>query len=341
MSTATKIWLIVASVLVVIGVSVFMIALAKCGWDFASLGNTKYQTNTYEVDGAVQNVMIHTKTSDVVLSPSEEGVCRVVCVEAERLKHTVVNTNGTLSVTVEDTRKWYDHISFFSFKTPTITVYLPQSEYDTLSISEDTGDVVIPEGLAFSSIDVSAQTGDIECAADVVGTVRIKVSTGDVSVRNATAGAVEIGASTGDALLESMNVVGGVTVTTSTGEVTVASLSCKGDLSVRVSTGDTNLSDVTCKSLTAKGSTGDVILKNVIASEQFSIERSTGEVRFDRCDASEITVRTSTGDVSGTLLTEKVFLAHTDTGSVNVPKNAAGGKCEITTDTGDIKIELV
>ena len=38
------------------------------------------------------------------------------------------------------------------------------------------------------------------------------------------------------------------------------------------------------------------------------------------------------------LFSDKIFFASTDTGSVNVPKTTTGGRCEITTDTGDIDI---
>ena len=80
-------------------------------------------------------------------------------------------------------------------------------------------------------------------------------------------------------------------------------------------------------------------MKNVIATEKFSIKRSTGDVKFDSCDAAEIFVETDTGDVNGSLLTNKVFITKTDTGRINVPNSITGGKCEIITNTGDIKIQ--
>ena len=79
----------------------------------------------------------------------------------------------------------------------------------------------------------------------------------------------------------------------------------------------------------------------MIAEGAISIERETGDVRLDRCDAAEITVLTDTGDVEGTLLSEKVFIVATDTGKKDVPESLTGGKCKITTDTGDIVIKIV
>ena len=63
-------------------------------------------------------------------------------------------------------------------------------------------------------------------------------------------------------------------------------------------------------------------------------------MEFNHCDAETICVNTDTGSVTGTLLTDKVFIIETDTGSVNVPKSITGGRCEITTDTGNIRITI-
>ena len=70
------------------------------------------------------------------------------------------------------------------------------------------------------------------------------------------------------------------------------------------------------------------------------IKRSTGDVKFDGSDAAEIFIKTDTGDVTGSLLTDKVFITQTDTGNIDVPKTVNGGRCEISTDTGDIKISV-
>ena len=81
-------------------------------------------------------------------------------------------------------------------------------------------------------------------------------------------------------------------------------------------------------------------MTNVIAREKFNLERDTGKVKFNGCDAETIYVKTDTGSVTGSLLTDKVFVTDTDTGSVDVPKTITGGRCEITTDTGNIRLSI-
>ena len=117
-------------------------------------------------------------------------------------------------------------------------------------------------------------------------------------------------------------------------------MTCGGDITVRVSTGDAQLTDVKCGSLIFTGNTGDILLDNVIADERFYIKSSTGDVIFEGCDAAEIFVDSDTGAVKGRLLSDKIFIVESDTGRIDIPKSGSGGRCEITTDTGNIKIRV-
>ena len=60
--------------------------------------------------------------------------------------------NDTLVIELADTRFWRDYIGF-RLGSPKITVYLPDTEYDTLTVDEDTGDIDIPGNIAFRNID--------------------------------------------------------------------------------------------------------------------------------------------------------------------------------------------
>lgn len=187
-----------------------------------------------------------------------------------------------------------------NFSTPKLTVSIPQNEYDALFIKSSTGDVHIPKNFAFEILDISVSTGDITNYASAMKTMKIATSTGDIRVDNITV----------------------------------------KDLNLTVSTGDIYLTDIQCVRITSKGSTGNISFKNVIAEENFSIESSTGDVKFDGCDASEIFVRTDTGNVTGSLLSGKIFTTKTSTGNIRVPQSVPGGKCLVTTSTGDIRLEV-
>ena len=86
--------------------------------------------------------------------------------------------------------------------------------------------------------------------------------------------------------------------------------------------------------------TGNILLDNIIATGKLATETETGNVNFEACDASEVFIKTDTGNVTGSFLTDKVVFAESDTGNIDIPKVIADEKCEIITDTGNIKITI-
>lgn len=319
MRKSTIIWLVIAACLIVIGSALFVGAMSANDWNFALLGTDKFETNTHPIDQEFTDLSIHTDTAHVYFALSDDATCKVVCYEQENVRHDVSIQDGTLTVTVDDQRLWYQHIGIH-FTAPQITVYLPQSQYGNLSIKSDTGHVELPKDLTFESIHISESTGSVTCHASSPGPVKIKTSTGAIRIQGISAQNLEL--------------------TASTGVISVSDVTCAGETKIKVSTGLVKLTNMTCTALTSTGSTGSITLTSVIASEKFSIETDTGSVKFDSCDAAEIYVQTDTGSVTGTLLSDKVFFTETDTGSVSVPKTTSGGRCEVTTDTGDIKLKV-
>lgn len=318
MKSATKIWLVVATSLVLVGCILFGGAMSMVKWNFSKLQTAKFETNEYDVP-AYYNISIQTDTADIEFVPSESDQYSVVCYEQKNAKHSVSVKDGTLVIELVDTKKWYEYIGI-AFATPKITVYVPQGEYGALSIKSSTGDVEIPKGFQFDSMYILENTGDVAVHASVLDSVKMKTNTGDIRLENASAGSLQL--------------------SVSTGKITVDDVTCEGNANLCVSTGKTDLNNFQCKNLTSTGDTGDITLHQVIAGEKISLHRSTGDIKFDGADAAEVFVKTDTGDVTGTFLSEKIFFAETDTGRIDVPKSTSGGKCEVKTNTGDIKLSI-
>ena len=319
MKGAFKGAIIVAICLLLLGGGLFAGMMAMMNWDFLRLSDEDYQTIEYELEGAFGNISMDTDTADLFFLPAEGETCRVVCYEKKDDPHKVEVVEDTLQISAEKEDRFRFHWGI-SFKSPKITVYLPKKEYDTIFIKGSTGDIELPEDFDFESIDIALSTGDVRLGASASARIKIGTSTGKITMENASAGSLDL--------------------SVTTGRVSVSSVTCEGEMRVDLSTGDTSLSDSTCRSLTSTGSTGNISLKNVVARETIEITRSTGNVRFEDSDAAEITVKTDTGSIKGSLLSEKIFSAHSDTGKVVVPDTISGGRCTLTTDTGDIRITL-
>ena len=319
MSKNTKIWLIIAIFLMLIGYIFFCGTMNKLKWDFTKLSTIVFETNEYEIYDNFKDIKIITDTANIEFVTSEESNSLVICDEQKNVNHLVKVKDDTLLIEVHDNRKWYEHIGI-NFSTSKITIYLPENDYGKLLVESSTGNINIPKSFKFKSIDILVSTGDIMNYASVYDNIKIKTSTGNIRVENISANMLDF--------------------STSTGNIDVVNVNCYSDINVNVSTGKTNVTNANCKSIISSGSTGNVSLNSVIAIEKFWVKRSTGDVSFKDCDANEIYINTDTGDVQGNLLTDKVFFVQSDTGNIDVPKTISDEKCEIITDTGNIKITI-
>ena len=319
MRKSEKIMLIVAALLIAFGVVIFVAAMSWSNWDFESLSTESYETNTYSVTEDFRNISIDTKTADIQILSSEDDFCKVVCFASEKEKYHVSVENDVLTICAVYEKKWYDYIEIMA-KTKKITLYLPKHQYDDLMIRESTGDIELFDEFVFKNVDISLKTGDISLKNVLAKSVALSLSTGDVTMVNVTCENFTFQGSAGD--LHMKNVLA-------------------KSVALSLSTGDVTMVNVTCENFTSQGSTGDLHMKNVLAEETIFIKKSTGDVEFEACDAEKVTIQMTTGDVEGSFLSGKYFDVRTNTGDVEIPHGSIGGICEITTSTGDIKIDIL
>ncbi len=321
MKSSTRAALIVAVILIVAGVA-FVGGSLLTGNSFLDLFSSrpgKMETNTYPVADPFTSVSVTDTVSDVRFEPSKAGDSRVECVEESKQKHIVTVENGVLTVRQKDERRWSDHIGVFSQPT-TVTIYIPEGEYDSLNVKTDTGDVSVPSGYSFGKVRIESDTADIVCLANASESADFITDTGDVRIEHS--------------LLENL------TIKTDTGRISMESVSISGGMQASSHTGHVGLTDITCAGTDITTTTGKVTLTRCLISGKLDVETDTGDVLLDATDADDIEIDTDTGDVTGTLLTEKIFFVESSTGKIDVPRGMSGGPCDIETDTGDVRISI-
>lgn len=283
----------ISLVSLLVGVILMFAGLCLTGFDFKKLSPNIMQTNTYEISESFENISIDARSADVRFAPSTNGKCTVVFHENKGANHTISVSNNTLAVQATQ-QKWYAYIGI-NVEAPSITIYLPESELNSLIVKTNTGDVNMPSSFTCYMAVVETNTGDVEWNASVHTTLSITTDTGDVKTAGMLATAIDL----------------------------------------ETDTGEIELSNVQCQTLSLEADTGDIDCENVIVAGKISIQTNTGDVDLEGCDASSLWIKTSTGDVRGRLLTDKTYVYKTSTGKVRVP-DTTGGRCEITTSTGDI-----
>lgn len=317
MGKKATIWLVIAISLILIGCILFVGAMEKMHWNFANLSTNKFITTEHQIQDSFTGISIEADTADITFLSASDGICKLICQESAKETHSVTVENGTLKIRLINNKAWYDYIGIGT-QGPKLAIYLPGSEYGELVIQENTGDITIPDDFTFESMKLRATTGEINNFANVSKDLLIETDTGAIHLENVSAAAIEL--------------------SVSTGRVTADHILCNENFTLKVSTGKANLSNIQCQNLVTSGNTGNISLTNVVAAKTFTILRSTGNVKLNGCDAETIHIETSTGDVTGSLLTDKLFSALTDTGKIRIPSTTSGGNCVIITNTGNINI---
>ena len=271
-----------------------------------------------DVNETYHNFNIDVSTADLYFTPSTDGTTKVEVIELEKQTHEVTVNEDTLYIKYKDERKWYEKI--FSFGRMKITISMPVASYSNLKIESDTGNINMPNDFTFDAANIELSTGDINFKAKVNNEIVFKSSTGDMRLDSVDAKSMDLSMSTGKCYLKDVNVT--------------------EKIKVNASTGDISLTNVTANDLESKSSTGKVTLTNSVITNHIAIKTSTGDIKFNDSDAATLKINSDTGDVRGTLLTEKIFYAHSHLGTVRVPTSTTGGLCEIDTDTGDIIITI-
>ncbi len=329
---------IVAILLLITGLGAAGAAFIMTDFSLDGFSTESFESSTYTVDGNFDHVIIAMQEHDLIILPSDNGECRIVCDESKAQKLEYEIDSDALVIKIVDNRKWFDHIGIFSGEA-SMTLYLSESHYTSLTAATDTGDVTVSEELAFTGSSVATSTGDIKFLAKIEGELALAASTGDITVSDQELATLDVSVSTGEILLDNIKATGKITLECSTGGIELHSVEADS-ITSKGSTGYILLKNVYVENdINIKRGTGDVTLTSTLA-DAFEIETSTGDVKLNLSDADGIDIETDTGRVEGTLLTEKIFIAESSSGSIKVPHTTSGGTCKIRTSTGNIHITI-
>ena len=338
MKKSVWISMIIAGGLILAGLACIAVGHGLGGHEALIGGDPSLVTTTLTPEGEFTSISVDTITAYVEFLYAEDGVCRVEAKDRKGIVYTAEVKDGMLTVRAEDARAWHEHIGIMGGHTY-LRVYLPAKAYESLTVDVTTGDVTVGRDFSFSGdVTLSVTTGDVSLSASVQGDTRLDATTGDLLVEG-THQALTVTTGTGDVKIRRSE-IDALSVTTGSGDVTLEELTAAGTVRVKTTTGDQRISGIVCGELDLDVNTGDVTLTDTVASGHLRVETSTGDVTLIRSDAATLYLKTTSGSVTGSLLSPKVFHADATSGSVDVPRSAEGGICEIKTTSGDIRITV-
>lgn len=272
-------FIIAFAVLTTLGLAIFTGAFVASGFDFSKFDAAKYETKVYSVEENFNDIEIDATKADITFKPSENGQFSAVCVERENVGFTFSVENRTLKVTENDTQAWYEYL-MLSFKSVSVTLYLPSNDYRALKVENGTGHVTIPDCFSFESIDITTSTGDITLEGINAKTIDLSVSTGNIDVVSVTCKTtLKAKASTGNIVLKNTVASDGFGIETSTGNVRFENCDA-ANIKIKTSTGNVTGTLRSAKIFVAKTSTGSVSVPDTTSGGNCEITTSTGNINI-------------------------------------------------------------
>ncbi len=94
--------------------------------------------------------------------------------------------------------------------------------------------------------------------------------------------------------------------------------------------------------LTVENSSGNVSVPAGFSFENARAACTSGDVALKACDGEDISISCTSGDVTAELLSGKEFSCRATSGNVDVPESVrGGGRCSISTTSGDIEVRVI
>ena len=209
---------------------------------------TQTAGDLYRITESFDSLDLHAGIAEIVLCPSANGECRVVCTGMGAIPHTVFVCGGVLEISSSEDYKLLQKLLKSRTTLPKITVFLPQIEYSLLQI-KSLGNVEVMQGCKFGTVRMSVGSGGLRFSAFASGMVEINGGYGDILFDHATVGSLDLTVSTGDVKIRSLNsernARGDIRINGSYGKVQVEDISV-GSLGITVSTGDVCVQSVRC-----------------------------------------------------------------------------------------------
>ena len=276
-----RVLLIVAGALALLG-----LALLIVGWLLGAPDRVEPHEGSTTVDGSFRSIRVQELNAVLRILPAEDGVCRVTyTVRSEDTPLDVRVENGTLLVTRSDDRPWYRKLDLFSWINGGVgsfgvtTLWLPEAQYESLTLKTATGDVCLEMPLTVGQALLETATGDVSVRGLSAETAELRTATGDLTLTDVAVQRLDAAATTGDAVLK--NVVAGQTLSLRcvSGDLTLTDCDAGSALTLQTTTGSIRGSLLSPKTFTTHCVTGKVsVPASVEGAPECSISCVTGSI---------------------------------------------------------------
>ena len=178
---------IIGTILLLLGLILFLTGMSLAGWDFGELSTAVYKQESYMAQQQITSLNISYNNAHVRLVYDQEAqavsVSYPVCTDrttGATAKVVITEENGVLSIKEEPNFILIN----WQFKTPTLTVTLPQTALETLSVRTQNGHISAENITAENKAEFITQNGEIRISQITAAELFLQTDAGGIILEN-------------------------------------------------------------------------------------------------------------------------------------------------------------
>lgn len=197
-----------------------------------------------------------------------------------RMACTAEVKNGTLVIQEKLARR-LSLRNLFNLKDSRLTVFLPQRQYDELTLEIVSGDIDMPSGDVFRDLELMTVSGDIKLAGAGGGDVTVETVSGDVEIRDGRVSQLKVRTTSGSMELTAVLAEDQAALRTVSGNIDILSSDAES-LEISTTSGDVHTALQTAKEYVTHTTSGEVtIASNVPGAGRCGITTVSGDIRCE------------------------------------------------------------
>lgn len=303
----SRVFLIIAAVLLTIGVLLFLVGMIGGGFAFDRLSLTAAYEEKHlsRMSNAYTEIIFTDVNASITVLPVAGEEMRITYYESDSDMFQVEETDGRFSM--QRTYKWSIKNLFQFFSLPkdlSVTIELPERYAGSLTIKTNNGSISAQALFHIEHLSLKTNNGKIELTdLAVTGAYEGHTSNGKVTAQNIRANAFS--------------------QTTSNGIITASQLSIVETLSLQTSNGRIELSDSTAGEISCSTSNSGIEIQNIFAP-LIELKTSNGAIKGNiSASMDDYKIESKTANGKNSLPTKKesgayLLTAKTSNGSIDV-----------------------
>lgn len=261
---------------ILIVAAIVIVGFATRGWLFRPV--TGGGDMTCDITEPFEDVSIGCVSCDVSFSVGGSDTCIVEYRGPSRMVCTAEVRHGTLVIEEKLARRLSIR-NLFGFQDSQLTVFLPAKQYDELTLETVSGDVDLPAGDSFRTMQFTAVSGEVELSgAAGGGDVTVETVSGDVEIRDADVRRLKVSTTSGEQVVKGVMAEDWAELSSVSGNIELLDSDAER-LEISTISGDVHTALQTVKEYVTDTTSGEVsVAKNVPGAGRCAISTVSGDI---------------------------------------------------------------